>query len=552
MNVRRIRASLIPVGFWISAVFLLQVGCSSDDSSPATTPSSDASSPGADARTTGDGAGGTMGDGSSTTDDGSSTTADGSPSADGGTFTPPQGTPATVLLDGARLAMLRQQLGAGGSGAPPALKAAFQNLIAAATTALGAGTWSVTTKDAAYVANMDPHEYVSWGPYWWPPDAVPPGTPGTVGTCPYKQHDGIRNPNVDKITDRHGLHASSEVILQLALAWYFTGNPSYADQAERVARAWYLDTTTKMRPDMQYAQEHGPCGAGNAAGLIEASGAYMTDALDGLAILALDTRTGGWTSADQMGVQTWMTQFANWLITSPIALGEKTATNNHGTWYDALLSSIYLFTGDMVSAKALVKSSESARIDVQIMADGSQPLELSRTTCWHYSNYNLAGLCRLAGVAKHVGVDLWGYKSGTGGSIGKALDFLIPTAKATQPSFLCSPPPPTPADGGVADAGPTMVPDIVMPFDSLYQGEAFYTIHAAADVANDAVAQAVFSQNPVPVQPPGSHCSGDRFPAGSDFCAITPGNMSFADLQAAGTPAVDMWPLLGTCRVPIN
>ncbi len=91
------------------------------------------------------------------------------------------------------------------------------------------------------MANGDPHEYASWGPYWWPPDAVPPGTPGTFATCPYKQFDGIRNPNVDLISDRHGLHASSEAILELALAWYLTGNPAYADQAELVARTWYLD-----------------------------------------------------------------------------------------------------------------------------------------------------------------------------------------------------------------------------------------------------------------------------------------------------------------------
>jgi hypothetical protein len=453
------------------------------------------------------------------------------------------GTPNTVLLDGAQLAMVQQQLaGGGGSGAQ---RAALQNLLAAANQSLAAGTWSVTTKSAAFVANNDPHEYASWGPYWWPPDAVPPNTPGTVSMCPYVQHDGLRNPNVDKITDRHGLHASSEAIFELALAWYFTGNPAYATQAELVARTWYLDAATAMKPEMSYAQQHGPCGPGNAAGLIEASGGYLTDALDGLAILALDTRPNGWTAADQMGIKTWMTQFLTWLKTAPIALQEQAAKNNHGSWYDATVASIDLFLGDAMSTKALAMGAESGRIDSQITSSGQEPNELSRTTCWHYSNFNLAGLCRLAGVAKHVGVDLWAYTSSTsGGSMSKALDFLLHTATAATPMFLCSI-----ASG---DAGTMMVPDIVMPFDKLYQGEAYYTIHAAADYGNDPQAKAVLAQMPLPIEPPGSHCSGDRFPAGADFCGITTGDMPFADLQPAGSVAVDMWPLIPTCRVPID
>jgi hypothetical protein len=446
----------------------------------------------------------------------------------------PNGTPATVLLDGAELAKVQQTL-AGGTGVSPEQKAALQNLIAAADYALAAGTWSVTTKSATYIANGDPHEYASWGPYWWPPDANPPTTPGTISKCPYKQHDGIRNPNVDMLTDRHGLHASSEAIFELALAWYFTGNTAYADQAERVARAWYLDPSTAMKPEMQYAQQPGPCGPGSATGLIEASGGYMTDALDGLAILTLDTRPKGWTASDQTAIMSWMTQFLSWLASSPIAIAEQAALNNHGTWYDALVSSIHLFIGDAAAAKTLVTSSKTKRIDAQINADGSMPKELARATSWHYSNYNVAGLCRLAMVAQHVGVDLWSYQSTAGGSIAKAIDFLIPTATSATPP------------------GPwAQYNDITVPFDRVYLAESYYSIRAAAQYANDPHAQAVVSQTPMAIDVPGRYCSGERFPTGSDFCGITKGTAPFADLESAGAPAVDMWPLIPTCRVPVN
>ncbi|HEY1537582.1 MAG TPA: alginate lyase family protein, partial [Polyangiaceae bacterium] len=401
---------------------------------------------------------------------GASAGADSGGSAGSGA-TLPSGTPATVVLDGATLKKVQQSLLGGGAADQ---KAAFTNLIAAAEVALKSGTWSVTTKAAEYVINKDPHEYVSWGPYYWPPDANPPGTPGTFGKCPYTSHDGIHNPDVEKVTDRHGLHASSEAIFELALAWYLSGSNQYADQAELVARTWYLNAATAMNPSMAYAQSAGPCGTGNPTGIIEASSVVMTDALDGLAILALDTRANGWTAADQAGMKAWLTKYIDFLKTSTVGKGESSSTNNHGSWYDGLLTSLYVFTGDTADATALATTAKAKRIDVQINADGSQPLELARPASWHYSNYNASALCRLAAVAKHVGVDLWGYTNPKGGSIAKAIAFLLPTStSATLP-------------------GPwAQYNDITQPFDAGYQAESYYSIHALADYGGSAAAAAV-------------------------------------------------------------
>ncbi|HWZ87285.1 MAG TPA: alginate lyase family protein, partial [Polyangiaceae bacterium] len=332
----------------------------------------------------------------------------------------------------------------------------------------------------------------------------------------------------------HGLHASSEAILELALAWYFTGKTAYADQAELVARAWYLNAATAMNPSMKYAQSKGPCGDGQPTGLIEASGGYMTDALDGLSILALDTRANGWTAADHAGMKAWLAKFVTFMKTSSQGQAENSAANNHGTWFDALLSSIYLYAGDTASATALVTASKT-RIDSQVQANGSMPLELSRQTSWHYTNYNASALCRLAGVAKHVDVDLWGYTTPNGASITKVIEYMLPTATTTMPPGMWA-----------------QYNDITMPFDAAYQAESYYSVHAAAEYGNSAAAKAVFAAMPVPVAVPGHYCAGDRFPLGSDFCGITPGAAPFSDLQPVGTASVDMWPLIPTCRMPVD
>ena len=69
---------------------------------------------------------------------------------------------------------------------------------------------------------------------------------------------------------------------------------------------------------------------------------------------------------------------------------------------------------------------KTKRISVQIEADGKQPLELERTTSWQYSVFNLEALTKLGILGEKVGVDLWNYENPEGGSIRKALDFVLP------------------------------------------------------------------------------------------------------------------------------
>ena len=42
---------------------------------------------------------------------------------------------------------------------------------------------------------------------------------------------------------------------------------------------------------------------------------------------------------------------------------------------------------------------------MQIQANGYQPLEATRTRSWHYFNFNLVALTRLAQIGQHVGVE---------------------------------------------------------------------------------------------------------------------------------------------------
>jgi Alginate lyase len=324
--------------------------------------------------------------------------------------------PRVYSLRADALQSVKQRLRAGDPGARPA----FDRLVREADAALATGLFSVMDKQRVPPSG-DRHDYVSMGPYWWPDPAKP-------GGLPYIRRDGERNPEVSSDYDAPRFGAMTAAVTTLALAYYFTDDEKYAARAAALLRAWFLDPATRMAPHLRYGQGIPGITEGRAAGIIETR--RLVDLVDAIGLLE---RSPSWTTADARGMRTWMTAYLQWLRSSAIAQEEQNARNNHGTWYDAQVVALALFTGDSGLARATVEASKKRRIDAQITADGRQPYELVRTRSLGYSVMNLEGLCRLAELAHHVGVDLWSYESPSGGSIRKALDFVAPYADPAVP-----------------------------------------------------------------------------------------------------------------------
>ncbi len=297
--------------------------------------------------------------------------------------------------------------------------AALAKIDADARKALRESTYSVTSKGVVPPSG-DKHDYMSQAPYFWPDPTKKDG-------LPYIRKDGERNPEINKITDHKTLDDMVASVENLSLAYYFRGDEACAAKAVALLRAWFIDSSTRMNPNMEYAQYVPGVNTGRGIGLLETRG--LTRAVDAIGLL---DGSKSLTPADKKGIEDWFTKFVNWMQESKNGKEESMSQNNHGTYYDVQLTCFSLFIGKNDLAKSVTETAKQKRIARQIEPDGSQPLELARTKGWSYSVMNLEGLVTLAALADHAGVDLWNYQTKDGRGIRKAFDFLYPYAEGEK------------------------------------------------------------------------------------------------------------------------
>ncbi|WP_379932410.1 alginate lyase family protein [Maribacter chungangensis] len=292
---------------------------------------------------------------------------------------------------------------------------AYQKLMADAKNALDAKPTSVVEKSRT-AASGDKHDYLSLAPYWWPDLDKEDG-------LPWIRKDGEVNPmtrgeNVDTDAKNHLFYH----VKTLSLAFFFSGEKQYADKTKELLQVWFIDETTKMNPNLDYAQGIPGRNTGRGFGIIDFHGILNI-------VTALEILKSG--NALEPSVETpmrkWLEDYLNWLQTSKFGIFEKTRKNNHGTLYDVQLVCLLLFLDKTDAARTVLESVTENRIRHQIEADGRQPHELDRTKGMTYSILNLSGLTKLAflGRKERIQIDLWKDESASG-TLKKGHDFLYP------------------------------------------------------------------------------------------------------------------------------
>jgi hypothetical protein len=260
-----------------------------------------------------------------------------------------------------------------------------------------------------------PHDYFSEGDYWWPDPKNPGG--------PYIRRDGYSNPD-NFNSHREALIRLSVQVSALTAAWLITHKKIYAAHAAMHLRAWFLDSETRMNPSLQYAQAISGVTPGRGTGIIDTL--HLIEVVR--AAMHLE-HAHDFSPLEMTALRGWFAEYLAWMQDSKNGQEEERAENNHGTCWVAQLAAFAAFTGDNRVLALCRDRYRNNLLPVQVAADGSFPLELSRTRPYSYSLFNLdilAIVCQIASIPNGAKDDLWQFQLSNGIRYKKAVDFMVP------------------------------------------------------------------------------------------------------------------------------
>jgi len=257
-----------------------------------------------------------------------------------------------------------------------------------------------------------PHDYYSEGDYWWPNPKNPDG--------PYIRRDGETNPD-NFVAHRDAMRRLSQIVPALVAAYELTGDTRYATQATAHLRAWFVAESTRMNPDLLYAQAIKGVATGRGIGIIDTI--HLVEVARAAAVLA---QLGYLTGDTLAGVKDWFRQYLAWMTTHPYGLAEKNNGNNHSAAWALQVAEFASFVGDTARMGEMRTFFKDTLIPQQMAADGSFPKELARTKPYGYSLFQLDVMSTLAQVLSTPSDDLFAYTTPDGRGMARALAFMYP------------------------------------------------------------------------------------------------------------------------------
>lgn len=256
------------------------------------------------------------------------------------------------------------------------------------------------------------HDFYSEGDYWWPNLKNQDG--------PYIRKDGLSNP--DNFSEhRHAMVRMSRIVGALTSKYLLSNNAEFADKALEHLRAWFVNDSTNMNPNLLYAQAIKGLYTGRGIGIID--GVHLIDVARSVYILH---KKGAIPESDFAKIQAWFAQYLNWMQTHEYGIAEKKQANNHGTCW-VLQAAVYAqLCQDSSTLANCSKIFATVLLPTQMATDGSFPLELARTKPYGYSLFNLDAFAILVQTLASEGNNLWDYELSDGRSMKKGLEYIYP------------------------------------------------------------------------------------------------------------------------------
>ena len=256
------------------------------------------------------------------------------------------------------------------------------------------------------------HDFFSEGDYWWPDPQNPDG--------PYVQRDGMSNP--DNFNEhRRALMRLSVQVPALVAAWRITKDERFAKHAARHLRAWFLSPSTRMNPNLQYAQAiHGRF-TGRGIGIIDTI--HLVEVAQAIEVLK---DSSALSITELGGITQWFNDYLVWMTTSKNGIEEREAKNNHGTCWVMQVAAFANLTGDQKLLDFCRDRFKTVIAPDQIAVDGSLPQELRRTKPYGYSLFNLEAMATVCQILSTTEDNLWTFQTSDGRGLRRAMEYMTP------------------------------------------------------------------------------------------------------------------------------
>ncbi len=256
------------------------------------------------------------------------------------------------------------------------------------------------------------HDYYSEGTYWWPNPKDPDG--------PYIRKDGLKNPE-NFVAHEEALRRFAIHIAGLTAAYVITGEVKYSTKAAEHLRAWFVTDSTRMNPNLLYAQAIKGIVTGRGIGIIDAI--HLIEVAKSVMILE---KAGQLTESERAAIHSWFRSFLEWLTTHPYGIDERGNGNNHSIWWGAQVAMYATLVGDEPQKGFCRMFYRDSLLGPQMTQQGTFPKELERTRPYSYSLFTLEGMATVCEVLTDEKADLWNMATEDGKTLRKAFEFLVP------------------------------------------------------------------------------------------------------------------------------
>jgi hypothetical protein len=256
------------------------------------------------------------------------------------------------------------------------------------------------------------HDFFSEADYWWPDPQNPNG--------PYIQRDGMSNPD-NFVEHRRALMRLSVQVPALAAAWKLTKEKRYAAHAANHLRAWFIDETTRMNPNLQYAQAIHGITTGRGTGIIDTI--HLVEVTRAIEVIE---PAGVLSPTELQQTKRWFADYLNWLTTSKNGTDERDAKNNHTTCWVMQVGAFAHLVGDQKLLDYCRERFKTVIVPNQIAANGSFPEELRRTKPYGYELFNLEAMATICQILSTPADNLFTFQTADGRGFRRAVEYMAP------------------------------------------------------------------------------------------------------------------------------